>query len=119
MTAPPMATPWPPIHLVSECITRSAPWSSGRQRQGVAKVLSINSGTPAAWAISASAGMSMTSRPGLPMVSPSTRRVCGRSAARNPSRSRGFTNVVVMPNRGSVALSRLIVPPYSDEEATM
>ena len=119
ITAPPIAMPWPPIHLVIECMTRSAPRSSGRHRYGVANVLSTSSGMPASCAIPASAGMSSTSRPGLPIVSPITSRVLGRSAARKPSRSRGLTKVVVMPKRGSVCASRLIVPPYRDAEATM
>ena len=94
-----------------ECMTISAPSSIGRLRNGVAKVLSISSGIFASCAIAATRGISSTSRPGLPMVSPITRRVLGRIAARNPSRSRGLTKVVVMPKRGSVCDSRLMVPP--------
>ncbi len=45
------------------------------------------------------------------MVSPITSRVFGLIAARNSSSARGFTNVVVMPKRGSVWASKLIVPP--------
>ena len=77
----------------------------------MAKVLSISSGIAAACAISATRGMSSTSRPGLPMVSPITSRVRGVIALRKPSWSRGLTKVVVMPKRGSVCASRLIVPP--------
>ncbi len=47
--------PCPPVHFVAEWRTTSAPWSMGRQRSGVAKVLSTTSGTPAAWATSARA----------------------------------------------------------------
>src|SRR5205814_781087 len=36
----------PPLSLVAECTTMSAPNSMGRQRYGVAKVLSIMSGAP-------------------------------------------------------------------------
>ena len=46
---------------------------------------------PAACAIAATAGMSSTSRPGLPMVSPITRRVSAGSRRGMPSRSRGLT----------------------------
>ena len=56
---------------------------------------------PAACAISATFGMSRTSRPGLPMVSATTSRVRSPIAARKPARSRGLTNVVRMPKRGS------------------
>jgi hypothetical protein len=45
------------------------------------------------------------------MVSAITSRVFGRTAARKPSRSRGLTNVVVTPKRGSVWVSRLMLPP--------
>lgn len=45
------------------------------------------------------------------MVSPITSFVFGLIAARNASRSRGLTKVVVMPKRGSVCASRLMVPP--------
>ena len=103
--------PWPPSHLVAEFITRSAPSSIGRLRNGVAKVLSINSGIFASWAIAAMAGMSSTSSPGLPMVSPITSRVLGLIAARNSSSARGFTKLVVMPKRGRVCVSRLMLPP--------
>ena len=41
-----MATPCPPMNLVSECTTISAPCSIGRTRIGVATVLSTIRGTP-------------------------------------------------------------------------
>ena len=68
------------MNLVAEWNTMSAPSVSGRHSTGEAKVLSIISGIFAAWAISAIAGMSKTSPPGLPIVSPSTSRVCGLMA---------------------------------------
>ena len=43
---PPMEVPWPPMNLVAEWTTISAPNSMGRHRYGVAKVLSIISGMP-------------------------------------------------------------------------
>ena len=53
------------------------------------------------------------------MVSPITSLVFGLIALRNASRSRGLTKLVVMPKRGSVCASRLMVPPYSELDATM
>ncbi len=35
---PPMAVPWPPIHLVVECTTMSAPRRSGCWKYGEAKI---------------------------------------------------------------------------------
>ena len=52
---PPMEVPWPPMNLVAECTTMSAPCSMGVTDTGVAKVLSTISGMPASWAISATA----------------------------------------------------------------
>jgi hypothetical protein len=61
----------------------------GALQAGVTRVASTSSGTRASWAISAMAGMSSTSRPGLPMASPNSRRVSGRMAARQASLSPG------------------------------
>ncbi len=99
------------MNLVAEWNTMSAPRVRGRQSTGEAKVLSIISGIFAWWAMSAMAGMSKTSPPGLPMVSPSTSRVSGLMALANPSWSRGLTKVVSMPKRGNVRPSMLRVPP--------
>lgn len=57
------------MNLVAECTTMSAPCSSGRNRKGVAKVLSTMRGMPWAWAISARASMSAISQFGLPRLS--------------------------------------------------
>ena len=54
-TTPPIAVPWPPIHLVAEWMTMSAPCLIGWASSG-AKVLSTMTGTPRAWATSAIAG---------------------------------------------------------------
>ena len=62
---PPMAVPCPPRYLVAECTTMSAPCSIGRMRYGVGTVLSTISGTPTAWAASATARKSSTSSCGL------------------------------------------------------
>ena len=51
---PPIDVPWPPINFVADSTTMSAPHSMGRQRIGVAEVLSIISGTPCSWAMLAS-----------------------------------------------------------------
>ena len=99
------------MNLVAEWKTMSAPRVSGRHSTGEAKVLSIISGIFAAWAIAAMAGMSSTSPPGLPIVSPSTSRVSGLMALAKPSWSRGLTKVVSMPKRGRVSASMLRVPP--------
>ena len=47
-------------------------------------------------------GMSSTSRPGLPTVSPKKSLVLGRTAARQAAMSLGWTNVVSMPKRRMV-----------------
>ena len=70
--APPIEVPWPPMYLVSECTTMSAPWSNTRQPNGVGTVLSTISGRPVACAASAQAPMSMTFSRGLPIVSAKT-----------------------------------------------
>jgi hypothetical protein len=68
----------------------------------VVKVESTSSGSPWSWASAATAGMSSTSSPGLPSVSPNSSRVSGRIAARHPSMSPGRTKLVWMPKRASV-----------------
>ena len=65
-----MLVPWPPMNFVAEWTTMSAPHSIGRQRYGVANVLSIISGASCSWAIEATVSMSSTLPPGLPIVSP-------------------------------------------------
>jgi hypothetical protein len=61
--------------LVSEWTTTSAPWWIGLSINGVATVLSAISGTPAAWATSATASRSTTLPAGLPIVSQKTAQV--------------------------------------------
>ncbi len=101
-SSPPTTVPWPDRNLVAEWKMRSAPWSNGFISHGVVKVESTSSGRPLSWASAATVGMSSTSRPGLPSVSPNSSRVSGRIAARQPSMSPGFTKVVEMPKRDSV-----------------
>ena len=69
------------MYFVVEWVTMSAPHSKGRQLMGVAKVLSMMSGTPFLWAMRAKRSMSKTAQPGLVMVSPNTAFVFGRKAA--------------------------------------
>ena len=92
-TTPPMLVPWPPMNLVAEWITMSAPHSIGRHRYGVANVLSTISGRSCSCAMAATASMSRTFPPGLPMVSPKNAFVVGRIAVRHASRSSGSTQV--------------------------
>ncbi len=67
---PPIEVPWPPIHLVADSTTMSAPHSMGRTRYPPApKVLSTMSGMPLSWATLASASRSGTLPVGLPIVS--------------------------------------------------
>ena len=65
LPAPPIAFPCPDKNLVVECTTRSAPCSNGRQRYGVAMVLSITNGTFTECAASANAVISVTTPPGF------------------------------------------------------
>jgi hypothetical protein len=57
------------MNFVAECTTMSAPHSSGRQRNGVAKVLSTTSGIWCPCAMAAIASMSSTLPAGFPIVS--------------------------------------------------
>ncbi len=98
-----MEVPWPPMNLVAEWTTMSAPCSSGRSSHGVATVLSTISGTPNPWAISDTPGRSRKSFFGLPMVSAKNALVSGRMARRHSSRSSGSsTKVTSMPSLGRV-----------------
>ena len=67
-----MTMPCPLRNFVAEWKRRSAPRSNGRIRYGVVNVASTRSGSFAACAISATAGTSSTSSPGLPRVSPNS-----------------------------------------------
>jgi hypothetical protein len=117
-TTPPMLVPWPPMNLVAEWITMSAPHSIGRHRYGVAKVLSTISGRSFSCAIDATVSMSSTLPAGLPIVSPKKAFVFGRTACRHASGSSGSTQVsstLILRNR---CLSWLTVPPYSAVDET-
>ena len=77
---PPMEVPWPPMNLVAEWITMSAPHSIGRHRYGVANVLSTISGRSWECAMAATVSMSSTFPAGLPIVSAKNAFVFGRTA---------------------------------------
>ena len=116
---PPMLVPWPPMNLVAEWTTMSAPHSNGRHRYGVANVLSTISGRSCSCATDDTASMSSTLPPGLPIVSAKNALVFGRTAWRQASGSSGSTHVsstLILPRK---CLSWLIVPPYSAEDETM
>ncbi len=82
-----------------ECTTASAPSSSGRWKNGVAKVLSTTSQTPRPWAISAAAAMSVMCISGLVGVSIKMSRVLSRVAAWISSGSRLSTKENCNPRR--------------------
>ncbi len=113
-----MLVPCPPMNLVAEWITMSAPHSIGRHRYGVANVLSTISGNSCSCAIDATVSMSSTLPAGLPIVSAKNAFVFARTAFRHASGSSGSTHVsstLILRNR---CLSWLTVPPYSADEET-
>ena len=116
--APPMVVPWPQMNLVAECTTMSAPKSSGRQRYGLAKVLSTTSGMPLSCAIFATVSMSSTSIFGLPSVSAKMHLVFGPIALRIASGSPMSTKRALMPILRNCTSNWLMVPPYSVLEET-
>ena len=69
------------MNLVAEWTTMSAPHSIGRQRYGVAVVLSTTRGTPASWATAARPSRSAIAPDGLATVSVWINRVRGVTAA--------------------------------------
>ena len=94
-TTPPMLVPCPPMNLVAEWTTMSAPHSIGRHRYGVAKVLSIISGAPCSCAIAGHRLDVEHIAAGIADRLAVERLGLGRSAARQASRSSGSTNVDV------------------------
>ena len=106
-----MEVPWPPMNLVAEWITMSAPHSIGRHRYGDANVLSTISGSSCSCAMAATASMSSTFPPGLPIVSPKNAFVFG--ADRLPPRVGivGSTQVSSTFILRSTCLNWLTVPP--------
>ena len=107
MIMPPIDVPWPPMNLVSDCTTMSAPNSMGRHRMGVATVLSTMSGTPTSCAASAHARRSTTLRLGLPSDSTNTARVFSSARRAIDDGSLPSAKRTSMPNCGSVCANRL------------
>jgi len=106
-----MLVPWPPMNLVAEWITMSAPHSTGRHRYGVANVLSTISGSSCSCAMAATVSMSSTFPAGLPIVSPKNALVSGRTAFRHASVSSGSTQVSSTFILRSRCLNWFTVPP--------
>ena len=69
VTTPPVTSECPPMYLVAEWMTRSAPCSRGRQMTGGARVESITSSAPLSCAISDRPRRSATAVVGLAIVS--------------------------------------------------
>ena len=83
---------WPLRYLVAECMTMSAPSSSGRCSIGEAKVLSTATSRPCFFAMAAIAAMSTIFSSGLVGVSIQTSLVFGVIAASNAAASVRSTN---------------------------
>ena len=83
---PLITSEWPERYFVAECMTTSAPSSSGRWMNGVAKVLSTTVSAPAVAAMRATALMSTTLRSGLVGVSTQTMRAGGTAGQRRAER---------------------------------
>ena len=90
---PPTMSECPFRNLVAECMTMSAPSSSGRWIHGVAKVLSTTTRMPRARAIAATAAMSTSRSIGLLGDSIQTIFVRGRIDAANAFGSVRSANV--------------------------
>ena len=106
-----MEVPWPPMNLVAEWITMSAPHSIGRHRYGVANVLSTISGSSRECAMAATVSMSSTFPAGLPIVSPKNAFVFARTAFPHAAGSSGSTHVSSTFILRSRCLNWFTVPP--------
>ena len=106
-----MEVPWPPMNLVAEWITMSAPHSIGRHRYGVANVLSTISGSSCSCAMAATVSMSSTFPAGLPIVSPKKAFVFARTAFCQAEGSSGSTQVSSTFILRSTCLNWFTVPP--------
>ncbi len=107
---PPIEVPWPPIHLVVECMTIAAPRSRGRHRIGAA-VLSMISGTPISRPSLATSAIGNTCSLGFGRVSAYQQRVLASVARRKFPGSEGSTNRHSMPIWRIVCAKRFQVPP--------
>ena len=98
ITAPPTTSECPPMYLVVECTTTSAPRASGCCRYGEAKVLSTTSRAPASWVIFAMASMSEMRIIGFDGVSTQTSLVLfAAMASASAAWSAMFTGVLPIP----------------------
>jgi len=104
--------------LVIECATMSNPSSSGRWKNGVAKVLSQTEITPRLRQICASAARSQIFSIGLVGVSTQSSFVFGRNAASTARASATSTYVCSMPRRLKTLSARRNVPPYTSSLST-
>ena len=111
--APPMMSEWPPMYLVVECTTRSAPSASGLARAGDANVLSTTTVRPRACASSESAATSAMAVVGLLIVSSHSTRVWRPMALPTASASLVSTVRWPIPERARTARASPIVPPYT------
>src|SRR5438445_663081 len=110
---PPTMSLWPFRYLVVECSTMSAPSSSGRWKQGVAKVLSTTNRAPARCATSAVARRSHSPIIGFVGVSAKSNRVSGVTAAAMASVSAPSTKANARPSRAHTCVIWRCVPPYT------
>src|SRR5262249_31916939 len=83
-TAPAIVVPLPARNFVAEWTIRSAPTSSGRQRYGVAKVLSTTSGAPTSCATAAGGSVSGTWRAGWGVAAAKRALVAAVTERRQP-----------------------------------
>ena len=108
------------MYFVVEWITMSAPHSIGRQRYGVAKVLSIIRGTPLSCAIFANFSISKTVSAGFASVSPKTAFVLGLNAALiSSSLASATTKMHSIPSFLRVKAKRFIEENYADQNTTL
>ena len=110
-TTPPMLVPWPPMNLVAECTTMSAPHSIGRQAYGVAVVASTTRGMPCAEAMAARASRSATTPEGLATTSVKSSLVRSVMAASKAFGWSAATKLVCTPRRRRVTSNWVTVPP--------
>ena len=107
---PAITTPWPPMNLVAEWTTMSAPCSMGRHRYGVANVLSITRGMPWEWATSANPSMSSTSARVADRLAVDELRSVGDGGV-DRIEVGGSTKVVSIPILRNVTSNWVKVPP--------
>src|SRR5947208_2637895 len=110
-TEPAVVVPFPARTFVAEWMIRSAPNSSGRQRYGVANVLSTMSGAPTSCATAAASSMSSTLPPGFAIVSANSALVFAVTERRQPSGSSMSTQSTAIWSLRARWLSCAVEPP--------